>query len=449
VPSNRAVAARAERFLVLLAVAGLVVVAFAFTPGLENFRTAKEAVFRAQALLGAFGVAVAVAFGGADRLREMLRDRAIVAVLAGVLIWTSITTLASGNRMVSLDAFATIVCSLLLFVAVWYIAPRFPTAALLVLVPAALLNAALAALQEYGIWNPFEFSEKLPAHLTATALIGNPNDVGGYLALCTVVLLAASPSLGNQKPETRNQKLARNPSGFWFLVSGFRLRWLALSGGAIAFAGVVISQTRTAILALAITAVFIALRRSRRLALGVAAALLLTLLVAYFVNLGVLTRLAHLPEYVARGHWNIVLSDRLPAFAAAAAMFAEHPLVGVGPGAYKYFYLSYRIRLVQEYPESIMGGAGVNFAEVHNDHLQLLAETGLPGYALFVAACVVLALRARREHASEQGQVAARLVLPLVIMVVMLALAFFPLQIASTRHLLLTVTALIAGWSRT
>ncbi len=429
-PSNRAVAARAERFLAITAVAGLVVVAFAFTPGLEMFRTAKEAVFRTQALLMAFGVAAAVAFGGTERLRAMLRDRAIVAILAGILIWTAISTAASGNRIVSLDAFATIVCSLLLFAAVWYIAPQFPIAALLVLVPAALINAALAALQEYGIWNPFTFAYQslLPAHLTATALIGNPNDVGGYLALCTVVLFAASQSLVG------------------------RLRALALFGGVVALAGVVVSQTRTAILALAITAVFIALRRSRKLALGVAAVLLITLVVAYFVNLGAVSRLAHLPERVAEGRWNVVLSDRLPAFTAAAAMFADHPLLGVGPGAYKFFYLSYRIRLVQKYPESIMGSAGVNFAEVHNDHLQLLAETGVPGYALFVAACAVVAMRARRsEEATDNApaRLAARLALPLVITVATLALAFFPLQIASTRHLLITVGALIAGWSRT
>ncbi|HJQ38102.1 MAG TPA: O-antigen ligase family protein, partial [Thermoanaerobaculia bacterium] len=402
--------------------------AFAFTPGLEMFRTAKEAVFRAQALLMAFGVAAAVAFGGTERLRAMLRDRAVVIILAGVLLWSAISTAASGNRMVSFEAFATIVCSLLLFTAVWYIAPRFPMAALLVLVATALVNVSLATLQEYGIWNPFEFSQQqlLPAHLTATALIGNPNDVGGYLALCTVVLFAASRSLAG------------------------RLRALALFGGVIALAGVLVSQTRTAILALAITAVFIALRRSRKLALGVAAVLLVTLIVAWFVNLGVVSRLAHLPEYVAEGHWNVVLSDRLPAFTAAAAMFADHPLLGVGPGAYKFFYLSYRIRLVQTYPESIMGSAGVNFAEVHNDHLQLLAETGLPGYALFVAACVVVAMRARRsEDANEQARLAARLALPLVITVAMMALAFFPLQIASTRHLLITVAALIAGWSRT
>ena len=412
-PSNRAVAARAERFLAITAVAGLIVVAFAFTPGLEMFRTAKEAVFRAQALLMAFGVAAAVAFGGTERLRAMLRDRAVVAILAGVLLWTALSTAASGNRVVSLEAFATILCSLLLFTAVWYIAPRLPMAALLVLVPAALVNASLVALQEYGIWNPFVFSELLPAHLTATALIGNPNDVGGYFALCTVILFGASRSLAG------------------------RLRALALFGGVVALAGVVVSQTRTAILALAITAVFMALRRSRKLAVGVAAVLLVTLVVAYFVNLGVMSRLAHLPEYVADGHWNIVLSDRLPAFTAAAAMFADHPLLGVGPGAYKFFYLSYRIRLVQKYPESIMGSAGVNFAEVHNDHLQLLAETGVPGYALFVAACVVIARRP------------SPLALPLVITVAMLALAFFPLQIASTRHLLITVAALIAGWSRT
>ena len=426
-PSNRAVAARAERFLIIAAAAGLVVVAFAFAPGLEMFRTAKEAAFRTQALVSAFALATAVAFGGAERLREMLRDRAITALVVAALVWTAIATLASGQRALSLDAFATVVCSLLLFVAVWYIAPQFPPAALLVLVPTAAINTALAALQEYGIWNPFEFARELPAHLTATALIGNPNDIGGYLALCTVVLLAISP-----------------------FVPG-RLRWLALCGGVAAFIGVVVSQTRTAILALAATAFFVALRRSRKLAFAIVGAMLLALLLAYYVNLGVLTRLAHVPGYLARGHWNLVLSDRLPAFTAAAAMFADHPLLGVGPGAYKYFYLSYRVRLIDKYPESIMGTAGVNFAEVHNDHLQLLAETGLPGYALFIAACVVLALRARQteELPGDRARLASQLAPALVITVGMLALAFFPLQIASTRHLLITISALAAGWSRT
>lgn len=425
-PSNRAVAARAEVFLVIAAVAGLVIVAFAFAPGLEMFRTAKEAVLRTQAIVSALALATAVAFGGTERLRAMLRDRAVVAILASVLVWTAISTLTSGNRILSIESFASICCSLLLFVAIWYIAPKFPVVALLVLVPAAIINVALSAMQEYQIWSPFEFGEILPAHLAATAMIGNPNDVGCYLALCAVVLLLAGEALRGWP------------------------RTAASIGGVIAFIGVFVSQTRTAILALAATAFVVGLRRSRRLALAIVGAMFVTLLIAYFVDLGAVSRLAHMPKSLARGQWNVVFSDRLPAFAAALAMFGDHPLFGVGPGAYKYFYFGYRVRLIETYPEAIMGSAGVNFAEVHNDHLQLLAETGLPGYALFVAACVVIALRARRTNTeTDQARLAAQLALPFVVVVAVMALAFFPLQIAATRHLLITVAALIAGWSRT
>jgi O-antigen ligase len=131
-------------------------------------------------------------------------------------------------------------------------------------------------------------------------------------------------------------------------------------------------------------------------------------------------------------------------------MFLDHPVLGVGPGAYKFFYLPYRIELNDVYSERIMGGSGVNFAEVHNDHLQLLAETGIPGYALFVAACVTVALCAKRarDSESEAQRLSSRLALPLVITLVVLALALFPLQIAATRHLLITLSALIVGWSR-
>ena len=424
-PSNRALAERAERFLVLAAVAGLVVIAFAFAPGLETFRTAKEAVMRTQAIVSLFALAAAVAYGGSARLRELLRERAAVAILAGAVVWTAVTTLTSGYRRLSVESLVTVICSVVLFVAVWYVAPNIPLMALLVLAPVVVVNALLAALQEYGIWNPFQFANA-DVHLAATALIGNPNDVGGYLALCTVVLLMAGAFLHG------------------------RLRWLAIGGGVGALIGVFISQTRTAVLALAATAVFLALRRSWKAALAIAGALLLALLLATQVNLPVLTRLAHLPAYVAEGHWDVVFSNRLPAFAVAAAMFVDHPLLGVGPGAYKYFYFPYRVRLTETYPAEIMRGVGVNFAETHNDHLQLLAETGVPGYALFVAACVVVALRTRRIDGvdDDRAQFAARLALPFVLMLLVLALAFFPLQIAVTRHLLVTVSALILGWSR-
>jgi len=406
-------AARAERFLVVSAVAGLVAIALVFAPGLEIFRSGKEALMRLQAIVSAFALAMAVAYGGTERLRELFRDRAVAAVLAGSVVWTAITTLTSGHRLLSVDSLVTVVCSAMLFVAVWYVARAIPVAALLVLVPGVLINTALATLQEYAIWNPFHVSVVEVQHLEATALLGNPNDVGGYLALCAIVLFAAAEVLHG------------------------RLRWIAAAGCAVAIAGVFVSQTRTAVLAIAATAVFLAARRSYKAVLVSAAVIVLALLVATQVELPALTRLTKIPSEIAKGNWNVVLSDRLPAFAAAAGMFREHPLFGVGPGAYKFFYLPYRIRMTGIYPEAVMRGAGVNFAETHNDHLQLLAETGLPGYALFVAACVILARRDRW------------LGLPLVIMVAVLALAFFPLQIAATRHLLITVSALLIGWRRT
>ena len=411
-PLYRAVAARAERFLVVTSIAGLVVIAFAVAPGVDLFRIAKESVMRLQAIVSAFLLVVAVAYGGSARLRELLRDRAVVAVLAGIVIWTAITTLTSGHRLLSVESLVTVVCSVILFVAIWYIAPQVPAAALLALVPGVVVNTLLAALQEYQIWNPFRFAYEGWDHLNTTGLIGNPNDIGGYLALCAVVLLMASASLEG-----------------W-------LRWISVAAGVIAILGVFVSQTRTAALALVAAAAYVALRRSWKLALAVAAAVLLSLLIATRVDLPVLTRIAQVPSYLARGEWNVVLSDRLPAFAAAVGMVADHPVVGVGPGAYKYFYLAYRIRASEIYPSVIMSGAGVNFAETHNDHLQLLAETGLPGYALFLAACVILVRRSRSA-------------LPLVITLAVLALAFFPLQIAVTRHLLITISALLVGWSRT
>ena len=427
-PSNRAVAARAEQILVYVTVAGLLVLAFIFTPGIEMFRTAKEAAMRAQAILSLFLLAVAIAYGGGERLRELLRERAVLALLGGAVAWTAITTLTSGHRTLSIDSLVTVICSVVLFVAAWYVAPKIPLPALLILVPAVVVNTLLAALQEYGIWNPFTFAhtDVQLQHLASSALIGNPNDVGGYLALCTVVLLTATGFLRG------------------------RLRWVCAFGGAVALIGVFVSQTRTAAIALAATMIFVALRRSWKVALAVAGVLVVLLLLATKVNLPVLSRLAMLPSYIAQGHWDVVFSDRLPAFATAYAMFRDHPLLGVGPGAYKYFYLSYRGHLTETYREDIMRGAPVNFAEAHNDHLQLLAETGVPGYALFLAACVILGLRARhpQESEDERPRFASRLALPLVVTVAVLALAFFPLQIAVTQHLLVTMAALIISWSR-
>lgn len=420
------IAARAERFLVLAAVAGLILLGVVFAPGLDMFRAPKEAAMRAQAIISLFALAVAIVYGGTSRIRELARERAVIAILGGAILWSIVTALTSQQRVLSAEALVTIVCSVVLFVAVWYVARDIPVAALLVLVPVVVINTILAALQEFSIWNPFDFRAAAlqTAHLKASALLGNPNDVGGYLAICTVVLFATSAFFQG------------------------RLRWIAAIGTFVALAGVIVSQSRTAVITVAAAAVFFGFRRSRKTALIVALLVVILMFAATRIDMPGLTRVSRIPAQLITGDWEILFSDRLPAFAVAYGMFRDHPLLGVGPGAYKYLYMPYRIHLRDIYPEAVMRGAGVNFAEAHNDHLQLLAETGLPGYALFVAACVVIALRARRANESEdeRAHFAARLAVPFVITVAVLALAFFPLQIAATRHLLITISALILGW---
>jgi len=98
----------------------------------------------------------------------------------------------------------------------------------------------------------------------------------------------------------------------------------------------------------------------------------------------------------------------------------------------------------------------VNFGEVHNDHLQILAETGLPGYGLLLASVLtILGLenvfrtqtrKNRNEPELLKHALGRNLRLPIVVVFMLLALAQFPLQIAAPRFVFLTLGALSVGW---
>jgi len=400
--------------------------AFAFTTGLEFFRSTKEAVLRAQAILSVFTLAVAVAYGGSARLRELLRHRVVLAIAGAAVLWTAITTLTSAQRSLSAESLISVIFGALLFFCIWYISRDVPISALLILVPATVINTIVVILQEYGFWNPFSFGLIKSGHLSASGFIGNPNEVGAYLALCTVVLLVASEFLHGWK------------------------RWACAIASAISLAGVFISLTRTAVLAIAAALIVMAVRRSYKGALAIAGILLVALVIATQFRVAALSRITAIPSQISEGRWDYVLSDRLPAFLAAVEMFRDHPILGTGPRTFGFLFFPYRLELDRLYPNQLLIGAGTNFAEVHNDHLQLLAETGLPGYALFLAALVVLVVRSRPrdDPQSEYARFAWELSPPFVAAVFVLALAFFPLHVAITRHLIITIAALITGWSR-
>jgi O-antigen ligase len=421
---NDPVVTGGERALAILTVAGLVIVPTIFLTGVyDYFRVIKEVAFRAEAILAVFLLGVAVAAGGTARLRELVRARAVMAVVAAAFLWSVITAMLSTNKFQSAESMITAVCSIALFIGVWFASRSVPVAALLILAPAAAVNAVITALLEYDIWRPFEFtlvSRELASHQSTTGLIGNPNDVGAYLALCAVVLLGAAQHLRGWK------------------------RWIAALGGLVALAGVFASQTRTAVITAGVALFILAVRKSLFAGLAMLGVLLAGLIAASFTPIPVLTRLLQVPQQVARGQWGAMTSHRNIAFVAAIDMARERPLTGWGPGTYKAHYMHRRLESLANHPEQTQSETAAMFGETHNDHLQLLAECGVPAYALFLAALVLIA-RARADGGGP-ARAAAILGAPFAAAIFVLALAFFPLQIAVTRHLMLTMAALLIGW---
>lgn len=86
---------------------------------------------------------------------------------------------------------------------------------------------------------------------------------------------------------------------------------------------------------------------------------------------------------------------------------------------------------------------GTIFAQTHNDHLQLLAETGLPGYLFVIAGMGLLAVRIHRR---SRGIVRV-LTVPLTILIMVTILAGFPLQLAAPVWTYIVLGGGCLAWS--
>jgi O-antigen ligase len=406
---------------------GLIILATIVAPErTDRFRLVKDLALRFEGALALVLVAAAVARAGYGRLRQMLReDRPAIVILLAVLFWSTITTLFSTNRLLSVPSLVDVFSAAAVFIMVWYGARWIPRWMLGTLILTAALTTTLATLQAFQIWQPFHFDATVTApHQANSALIGNPNDVGSYLALVAIVFFVVA-SVERRLP---------------MVLYG--------AGALIATAGVVISQTRTAVLALALGLLFVIFRRSRRTAL--IAILLLTVAgaVALTMRVRVVTRIADSIQMAAEGRWNEATSNRFTPMVAALEMFRERPLIGFGPKTFRYHHMEYSALVESDTPRSAHR-SGTNFLDVHNDHVQLLAETGLPGYAIFLSALFFLSRRPVASGSEDsRRRIAAALGLPFAVTLAVLCLAQFPLHLAVTRHLIVTIAALVVGWRR-
>jgi len=117
--------------------------------------------------------------------------------------------------------------------------------------------------------------------------------------------------------------------------------------------------------------------------------------------------------------WNHALSGRLDIWRVTARMIAAHPVNGVGVRDYRYAYPEYASP-----GDHFLGaescGVGAGACHPHQIVLEVLADTGAIGLALWLAA-VALALRAWRQVGAE----ARRRAFPVT---VALAITVFPLN---------------------
>jgi O-antigen ligase len=405
-----------------LVVATAVAAPLAMVPGsFDVFRTPKDVVFLTLSLLllavGAAGALVS------DEIGRTLQPRGPAVLIAlAAAAWTAVATMTSMRPVISFWKPLTVVCFAAFFLAVVILAARRGLAALVIVFIPAAINAAIGLLQSTGIWYPWAVDPRIPERLRTTGLIGNPNELGTYLVVPAIAAIAAAVVWRQQK-------------------------WL-YAVAVLLLVGVASAQSVTPVLAVAagLFAMTVAggTKFLRLAALG--AALALVLVAA--VHPGSRQRFVSLFTNVSSGSLPEITSFRVLPAAAALEMFRERPLAGVGPGSFSAMYMTEKLKAEEAHPQWIRPRSSM-FAQVHNDHLQVLAETGLPGSLLFLGALALLASISFRTPAlpDERMRFARLFAFPAALTFAVLALAQFPMQLTAPMVACVHLAALCFTWT--
>jgi putative inorganic carbon (HCO3(-)) transporter len=345
-----------------------------------------------------------------SRLAFSFRPHSAVRLTAGAVAWTVVSTVTSQQQTISVVSLAWVLSCAILFLAALETAQRRSIHALwAVMIPASI--GAVTCLRQHDV-------------LRWGGIFGIPNDAATYLAITAVAAASAA------------------------LVTRGRTRWVFAAASLLMIAGIFATRTLGAVAAVAagLAAVFLlALPRYRVIAAAGAAILVIVALVGYGPAR---ERLMANVDAARTGNLDTALSGRATAFLAAARMTAQHPLVGVGPGCFGREYFVYKVALEDEYPRlAKYSSSGYNFGEVHNDHLQTLAQTGLPGYALAIFALGYLGRRSFRARTEDpRAELSRVMALPLALTFAVLGLTSFPLALAACTATFLFLAAVVTAW---
>lgn len=422
----------------MLVIAATIGIPLVVSPhGTDVFRLPKALLLEAEAIV-LTGLLSAVAILRPSVLRERFHVERATILAFLVLIWCAVSAVAATNRSLSSRSLLWVFSAVVIYLVTNSLMRTYSVHIIAIVLAPALINSVLALLQESHVWNPFftKDAATMYGHFVVTAFVGNPNYTGTYLVAPALTAIAA-------------------------MCAVRRYRTFYGASALIIVVALVLTQTVTAIAALAVGAVsllLIVLRPKPPYLIG-------AMLIGGALAVGIVTAVPSLHARVQLMHdafhsrqYEQFSSNRLMPVLSAYRMFRDHPIVGVGPGCFAWNYLPYRLRVQQQYPRLIRPYEESfrdierlrNFGEAHSDHLQVLAETGLPGYLLFLAAGAALALnsfQSRLRSADERSRFSKFLSAPLAASLLLLCVAQFPMELAASLTSILFVVACCNAWS--
>jgi len=386
------------------------------------FRLPKTVFFDAMMLLiGA--AAIAWHLLGGDSSDRAAKHRIGLIIAAAAVAWTVIVSVFAVQPELARYAPLTAFAYATLFVAtILFARDRIVFAFAALFIP-AIINAAATVVQALHLWMPIALDRTPPGRLAAMGLLGNPDYVGAYLMIPTLAALAGAIAFRER-----------------------RVLFLAIA--AILATGIFFTQSVTAVGAFMVAVLsFAIVVPSKRVRIAVAA-LITLVIVAVFAYAPTRTRLLHMREFLQSGQLMEFSSYRPPAFMVAIDMFRSRPLLGVGPGNYEGRYMPYKLAVDERFPQWIRP-MNANFGEAHNDHLQLLAEAGIPGYLLYLGALAwVASISFRKPRVdSPRAKYARAFALPAAIGFTVVGLAQFPLYLTVVTATSIFAAALAHVWS--
>ncbi|MBW4721958.1 O-antigen ligase family protein [Saccharothrix obliqua] len=242
----------------------------------------------------------------------------------------------------------------------------------------------------------------------ATGPLEDPNDLAYFLvaALPLLIALVGAPPTRYRREPRGNRRSAWQPreSG-----SPTRFPWRAVVLGSVAVvlvAGAAATFSRGGALALAAAALWLVVRRAVP-----ARAVLVGVVLVVGVALGVLLFGGPLLDRAVREKAHIAetnVDTRELRWQAAARMLAEHPVLGVGPGGFRDGYVA----------ASGNAEADEQSPVAHNMYLEVAAELGVPGWALFTGLLAVAAVASERVLRAGDRRGAAAVQASLIAVVV-------------------------------